>query len=232
MKKGTSPAQIFEIIEKLLEEGCSVKSKQLKKLVIERYNEIYSQSSKDTIIANLREDAMVKHQEDRIIFKLPQDNNKVDLMAVKIENGVVSIRVSQQKGNNSSFNSTSLSKTMDMLSDFINNDKIKNYFNLLPNDLNPEVNSLPYNVEIVIGMFLAEGQTTKKGNRVDINFISNNDYLKFMGIFNHNIVDLDYWVVKELKTRNHSYDAVAICSNFDDVYDKCINKLVKEYGNK
>ena len=231
MKKGASPAQIFEIIGKLLEEGHNINSDQLKKVVRGRYNEIYSQSSKDTIVANLREDAMVKFQQHRFIVKLPQDNNKVDLMAVKIEDEAVSIRVSQQKGNNSSFNSTSLSKTIDMLSDFINNDKFSKYFNLLPDSLNPNINGLPYNVEVVIGMFLAEGETTKKGNGVDINFISNNDYLRFMGIFNYDIIDLDYWVVKELKSKNHSYDAVGICGNFDDVYDKCVN-LVREDGNK
>jgi CRISPR/Cas system endoribonuclease Cas6 (RAMP superfamily) len=49
-----------------------------------KYNEIYFQTSKDTIISNLREDAMVEFQEERFITKLPQDNNKVDLMAVKI----------------------------------------------------------------------------------------------------------------------------------------------------
>jgi hypothetical protein len=69
MKKGASPAQIIEIISGLLNEGHSVKSEKLKNIVKERYNEVYSQSSKDTIIANLREDAMVKFQEDRLIFQ-------------------------------------------------------------------------------------------------------------------------------------------------------------------
>lgn len=231
MKKGASPAQIIEVISGLLNEGHSIKSEKLKNIVKERYNEIYSQSSKDTIIANLREDAMVKFQEDRFIVKLPQDNNKVDLMSVKIENGVVDIRVSQQKGNNSSFNSTSLSKTIDMLSDFIVNDKVRNYFELLPDELNPNINNLSYSVNVVIGMFLAEGKTTKSGKGVDINFISNNDYLRFMGIFNSDIVDLDYWVVKELTSRNHTYDAITICGNFDEIYDKCLN-LIENDGNK
>ena len=231
MKKGASPAQILEIIQELITEGKSVYSDDIKLKVMERYNSIYSQDSKDTKIANLREDAMVHFQDDRFIIKLPQDNNKVDLMAAKIENDIVDIRISQQKGNNASFNSTSLAKTIDSLSDFVIKDKVKNYFNLLPDHLNPNINNLEYKVDVIIGMFLAEGKTVKSKDGVDIKFMSNDDYLRFMGIINNDIVDLDYWVVEQFKSVNHSYDAVNICENFNTIYDKCLN-LLKSDGNK
>ena len=86
MKKGATPAQIFGIMYDLVEMGFIVKNDQdFKNLVIKKYNEIYCQTSKDTIISNIREDAMVEFQEERFICKLPQDNNKVDLISVKRE---------------------------------------------------------------------------------------------------------------------------------------------------
>lgn len=231
MKKGASPAQIFEILEKIVIEDKNLDEAEIKTKVIEEYNSIYSQDSKDTKIANLRESAMVQFQEERIIVKLPQDNNKVDLMAVKLSNNIVDIKISQQKGNNASFNSTSLSKTIDSLSDFVLNNKVKEYFNLLPDNLNPEVNGMDYKVEVVIGMFLAEGKTSKTKHGVEIKFLSNNDYLRFMGIINHDIIDLDYWVIKQFKLSTHNYNAVNVCTNFDEVYDKCLN-LIRVNGNK
>ena len=130
MKKGATPAQIFGIIYDLMDSGYIVNNSQnFKDTVIKKYNSIYGQTSKDTVISNLREEAMIEFQEERFICKLSQDKNKVDLMSVKIINNVVSIIVSQQKGNNASFNSTSLSKTLEKLSDFISENKIINYFN-------------------------------------------------------------------------------------------------------
>jgi hypothetical protein len=227
MKKGAIPAQIFGIIYDLKEIGHTVKyGQEFKNYVIKKYNEIYFQTSKDTIISNLREDAMVEFQEERFITKLPQDNNKVDLMAVKIIDNVVSIIVSQQKGNNSSFNSTSLSKTLEKLSEFITKDKIKEYFCLLPDKLNPNINGLIYNVEVIIGMFSAIGSTTKTKNGENIRFVSNDDYLQLMGIVSNDIISLDYWVINKFNGLNHKYSAIDNCCNFDYIYDRCIQKLL------
>lgn len=228
VKKGASPAQIIEIIETLLDGGENPNSSDFKSNVITMYNSIFGKTSKDTIVANLREEAMIKFQENRVIIKLPQDNNKVDLASIKIIDGIINFRVSQQKGNNASFNSSSLSNTLDGLASFINEDKIRQYFHLLPDHLNPLKTNLPYNVDVFIGMFLACGEgkkTTKNGG--EFKFITNDDYLTYMGI-TKNICELDYWVNKELKSRNHSYDAVDKCENFDIIYNKCLELVLND----
>lgn len=217
--KGIAPIQVIEIITLLVDSGTNITEPEFKDKVISKYNDIFLKNSKDTIIANLREDAMVEFQEDRFITKLPQDNSKVDLMSVKIIDNVVDIRVSQQKGNDASFNSSSLSKTIDSLYNFINGNKIVDYFHLLPEHLNPHKNGLTYNVEVVIGMILACGE----GNKSGIRTITNNEYVNYMGIFSKDICDIDSWASKQLKSRNHEYCAVDKCCNFDIIYDRCIN---------
>ena len=226
ISKGASPAQIIEIIESLRDSIVDITTTEFKDMVVSKYNEIFFKTSKDTIIANIREDAILKFQEDRVIIKLPQDNSKVDFMAVKIMDGVVDFRIAQQKGNNASFNSTSLAKTLECLKDFKTTNKITDYFDLLPDDLNPNKNGLPYNVDVVIGMFLACGETQMKGVRV----LTNDDYLRYLGIFTKDICELDYWVFKQFKNRNHEYSAIDKCCNFDTIYTKCINILLHD-GN-
>jgi hypothetical protein len=227
ISKGISPVQIIEIISSLVDVGFEIDRPDFKSKVISKYNDIFSKNSKDTIIANLREDAMVQFQEDRFITKLPQDNSKVDLMSVKIINNVVDIRVSQQKGNDASFNSSSLSKTIDSLTKFIEGNKITDYFYLLPEHLNPNKNGLKYKVEVIIGMILACGEGNKRG----IKTITNNEYLRYMGILSKDICDIDYWAYTQLKNRNHEYYAIDKCCNFDIIYDKCISIILND-GNK
>lgn len=227
VKKGASPAQIIEIIETLLDGGADVNSNDFKTNVITMYNSIFGKTSKDTIVANLREDAMIEFQENRVIIKLPQDNNKVDLVSIKIIDGVIDIRVSQQKGNDASFNSSSLKNTLDGLVSFIDEDKSRQYFHLFPDHLNPLKTNLPYNVDVFIGMFLACGEgdkKTKNGGKIKI--MTNDDYLSYMGITTKDICELDYWVNKQLKNRNHSYDAVDKCENFDIIYNKCLELVL------
>jgi hypothetical protein len=231
MKKGASPIQIIEIIDSLISPNTDINGKDFKNKVKSTYNSIFAKVSKDTKIANLRETVMIHFQEDRLIIKLPQDNRKVDLMSVKIIDGVVDIRVSQQKGNDASFNSSSLSNTLHELKNFINGDKVKEYFHLLPDDLNPLKNKLPYRVDVIIGMFLAIGTTIKKKDGFELKFMSNNDYLRYMGIVSNDICDLDLWVYNEFNKLGHTYDAVDKCDNFDIIYNKCLS-LVLNNGNK
>lgn len=228
VKKGASPAQIIEIIETLLDGGANVNSPDFKSNVIVMYNSIFGKASKDTIVANLREDAMVKFQENRVIIKLPQDNSKVDLVSIDIIDGVIDIRVSQQKGNDASFNSSSLSNTLDGLISFIDNDKIRQYFHLFPDHLNPLKTNLPYNVDVIIGMILACGEGSKTKNGREIMIITNDDYLRYMGITTKDVCDLDHWVNKQLKNRNHCYAAVDKCENFDYIYNTCLELVLND----
>ena len=136
--------------------------------------------------------------------------------------------VSQQKGNNSSFNSTSYQKTLEKLQFFHDNKLIENYFHLLPDELNPNKNNLPYHIEIIIGMTIAVGNPTILDEKRNIILYSNNDYLCKLGIINHDIMDIDYWIINQEKIKNHNYDAISKCCDFDYVYEKCIQKLIND----
>ena len=71
MKKGTNPAQIFLIIDKLKKNNPNLDITELmfKYKVIDEYNNVYSISSKDTIISNLREDAIINFQDNLHLIK-------------------------------------------------------------------------------------------------------------------------------------------------------------------
>jgi len=227
MKKGTNPFQIIMIIQDLLDNNSDldITEPQFKVMVENRYNEIYGVTSKETMAANLREDAIIEHQEDYKLVKLPQDGNKVDIMGAKIENGVVSLIVSQQKGNNASFNSTSFQKTLEKLKEFYDNKKVEQYFDLLPDELNPTLNGLPYSLEVIIGMAIACGQSQTLDSERNIKLFSNGEYLEKMGIHSYDMVDITLWVTNHDKIKNHKYDAVSKCCDFDEIYNKCIEKL-------
>ncbi len=222
MKKGVSIAQILLLIKDGINLGFKVNTDELKEFVIKGYNEIYSVTSKDTIIANLREEAIVNFQEGMFITKLPQDNNKLDLLAAKIENDRVKIVFSQQKGNNLSFNSTSLNKTLDILTNLKLNKNYEKYFNLLPNELNPNLNGLECDVDIIIGFTLAVGYKLYKLNGVEIMSYSGDEYLKYLGINNKTIFDIDFWVINHPKIVNHTYNAIEHCEDFNEVFSKCL----------
>jgi hypothetical protein len=224
MKKGTSPATVMTLIYEGLELGLT--EDKLKKSVINRYNQIYSVQSRDTIIANLREDAIVEHQEEMIIRKLPQDNNKVDFIAVKIENNRLKIVISQQKGNNASFNSTSLSKTLEKLSELVRQKKYTQYFNLLPDEYNPLITNMEYDIKVIVGFTLACGSTNYIYDEVTIPFLCGKDYLNEIGIYSKSMIDLDYWVLKQEKIKKHEYNAIDNCCDFNIIYDACLTKIL------
>jgi len=227
MKKGTNPSQTLMIINEIKSEynNIEVTSERFKNMVINRYNSIYSTTSKDTIIANLREDAMIYHQEEMFLTKLPQDGNKVDILGAKRVNNCVKIVISQQKGNNASFNSTSFQKTLEKLQYFLDNSLFEQYFNLLPEHLNPNICGLNYEVEVIIGMTIAFGETIILDKERNIKMYAGENYLTKMGICSYNIIDLDMWCINNSKIKNHSYDAISKCCDFDEIYNKCIEKI-------
>ena len=227
MKKGTNPSQVLMIISDITSEnpGIEITTPPFKKMVEKRYNQIYSVTSKDTMISTLREGAMIHHQEEMFLVTLPQDGNKVDILAAKNVDNTIKIVVSQQKGNNASFNSTSFEKTFEKLQNFKDNLLVEQYFHLLPNELNPKVCGLNYELEVIIGMTIACGDTEIIDNERNIKIYSQSEYLKKMGILSYDIVDLDMWVINQDKIKNHSYNAVDKCHNFDEIYNKCIQKF-------
>lgn len=228
MKKGTNPAQILRVICKIKDKHPSIdfNSTIFKSKVVDEYNRIYGISSVDTMISILREDAIIHFQDQLKLFRLPQDNNKVDIMGVKQENGMIKIVISQQKGNNASFNSTSHQKTLEKLRSFYDNKLVETYFYLLPDHLNPIKVKLPYSLDIVVGMTIANGDDSILDSDRNIILSSNGNYLKKMGIVKHDMVDIDYWVINHKKIKDHTYDAVSKCYDFDYIYEKCINKLI------
>ncbi len=66
MKKGTNPSQILRLIYNIKDKNPSlvISSNEFKNEVIDEYNRIYSISSIDTIVSNLREDAILHFQDE------------------------------------------------------------------------------------------------------------------------------------------------------------------------
>lgn len=227
MKKGSNPAQILIIMRDIISENPTIvlTSQRFKEMVINRYNKIYGVTSKDTIIANLREDAMIYHQEEMTLVKLPQDGNKVDILGVKVVGNIIKFVISQQKGNNASFNSTSFQKTLEKLQSFIDNSLVEQYFHLLPENFNPNICGLDYEVEVIIGMTIACGDTVILDNERNIKMCSGSNYLEKMGIVSYTKVDIDDWVITQDKIKNHSYDAISKCCDFNEIFNECIDKI-------
>jgi hypothetical protein len=224
MKKGTNPAQILMIMNSIISENPNgiLTSPCFKEKVVNKYNETYGVKSKETIIANMREDAMIHYQEELVLVKLPQDGNKVDILGVKVVDNIIKFVVSQQKGNNASFNSTSYQKTLEKLQSFIDNSLVEQYFHLIPENLNPNICGLNYEVEVIIGMTIACGDTKILDDERNIKLYSGSDYLEKMGIFSYDMIYMDNWIINQDRIKNHLYDAVSKCCDFDEVFNKCI----------
>lgn len=199
---------------------------QKKEFVKVKYSKYFGLTSKETIKANVREDIVVKNQKNRFLTKLPQDLMKLDIMAANHDllNDKIKITFVQQKGNNSSFNSTSESKTIETMVNCLRDKTYVKYFNLLPEHLNPILTGKNYDVDFCVGMVNAIGERVNNRYGDVITYLSNDDYLKYIGL-EIDIVELSYQISKQDKILNHSYDAVDLCSNFDYIYDKCYCKI-------
>jgi hypothetical protein len=161
IKKGADPGVMVEL---LMSDDVKDMSKVDREItVMKRYNEYFGKTSKETVKANVREDIIVKNQKNRFLIKLPQDLKKLDIMAAHIDEGTDEIKItfSQQKGNNASFNSSSESKTLESISNCLNNKTYEIFFNLLPNNLNPNINCKKYQIDAVVGMVNACGKNIK-----------------------------------------------------------------------
>lgn len=223
IKKGADPSIIIE----LLSSGIivSLSEDEKKNEVKQKYSEYFGKTSKETQKANVREDIMVKNQKNRFLVKLPQDLKKLDIMAASFdENGDVRITFSQQKGNNASFNSSSESKTLENISKCIKNKTYQEFFDLLPDSLNPNKNGKKYFVDVCIGMVNACGGKTKYHDGVEIRYLTNDDYLIHLGL-EINTIQLAIQIENHEKIINHTYNAVSECSNWDEIYDKCVKYL-------
>jgi hypothetical protein len=229
-KKGADPSIILEILMSM--DLSNLNSEQLRDEVKEKYSSYFSKTSKDTIKAIIREDLIIENQKRRTLIKLPQDLKKLDIMAVNYNENkdVIEISLCQQKGNNASFNSTSESKTLECMSDCLLNETYKEFFNLLPDNLNPNKCGKKYVVDVCIGMVNACGSKIKIKNNVEIKYYTNNEYLSYLGL-DIDIVELAMLIEKNNRIKNHFYDAISECLNWDEIYDKSLN-LIKNNGIK
>lgn len=215
MKKGADPAILFMIMDELVEGGLSTTDRTFKFQVQSQYNAIHKVPSLRTKISNKREEAIIAHQDKLLIFKLPQDGNGMDLAAYKLDDTTIKFILVQQKGNNSTLNGGGKEKAIEKVKEFIDQDKITEYFYLLPDDLNPDKTGYEYSVEPIFGYYLATGSADFSG----IPVYTNNAYLKKIGIDN-SIVRLDRWVISNLDSLE--YNAVEKCTNFDEIYEECL----------
>jgi len=224
VKKGADPSIILEILNN--DNVKNLIEVERKKEVKKKYSEFFGKTSKETIKANLREDVIVNNQKNRFLIKLPQDLKKLDIMAAHYDesNDVVKITLSQQKGNNASFNSSSEAKTLECISKCINEKTYVDFFSLLPDDLNPNKNNKKYEIDVCIGMVNACGENVKKYNDVEIKYLTSNNYLSYLGL-EVNTVDIAFDIYYHCKIVEHSYDAISECCNWDYVYNKCKEKL-------
>ena len=226
MKKGSNNIAIFNLIESGVSLGLDLVSKEMKDYVINEYNRTYSTTSRDTIAANLKEEAILIYQEDMTIRKVDQDGKgSIDFIAAKISDNKVEIVISQQKGNDASFNAASKSDTLRKLSK-LKNGSYKDYFCFLPNDLNPDLNGLEYTIDIIIGYTNAFdnkiGTYKCKDDVNTIDYYCGDMYLRKLGIKNTNMLKIDYWVSKQEKIKVHNYDATSKCYKFDESYNECV----------
>jgi hypothetical protein len=223
IKKGADPGVMIELL--LSSDILSLSNNERKIEVKKRYSEYFGKTSKETKKANVREDIIIKNQKNRFLVKLPQDLKKLDIMGASLdENGDVRITFSQQKGNNASFNSSSESKTLENISKCIKNETYQEFFNLLPDNLNPNKNGKKYVVDVCVGMVNACGGKVKYHDGVEIRYFTNNNYLLHLGL-EINTIQLAVQIENHEKVINHTYNAVSECCNWDEVYDKCVIEL-------
>ena len=229
-KKGADPSVILEILMSM--ELSNLNGEQLRDEVKEKYSSYFGKTSKDTIKAIIRENLIIENQKKRTLIKLPQDLKKLDIMAVNYNEikDIIEVSLCQQKGNNASFNSSSESKTLECMSDCLLNETYKEFFNLLPDNLNPNKCGKKYVVDVCIGMVNACGSKIKIKNNVEIKYYTNNEYLSYLGL-DIDIVELAMLIEKTDRIQKHSYDAISECLNWDEIYDKSL-KLIKNNGIK
>jgi hypothetical protein len=224
IKKGADPGIILDI---LFSDNVKLLSPPEKKIEVKKkYSEHFGKTSKETMKANVREDVVVKNQKNRFLVKLPQDLKKLDIMAASIDktNDLIRITFAQQKGNNASFNSSSESKTLENISKCILTHSYQNFFNLLPDSLNPIKNKKKYVIDVCIGMVNACGCNLKIYNNVEFRYLTNNDYLLYLGL-EINTTQLAFQIENQDKIKNHTYDAISECCNWDEIYDECVNLI-------
>jgi len=226
IRKGADPSIILELLLEIQDENLSENDR--KDCVLKKYNSHFGKTSKETIKANVREDIVIKNQKKRFLSKLPQDLKKLDIIAAHFDENedLIKITFSQQKGNNASFNSSSESKTIENISDCIIKGSYKSFFDLLPDHLNPFKCKKNYKVDVVVGMVNACGENTKVYNGIEIKYLSNDEYLLYLGL-EIDTVELAFQIQNEEKIKLHNYDAVSECCNFDEIYNKCLSKIQK-----
>lgn len=224
IKKGADAGLMIDLLSQ--KEVQNLSNDQRKKVVQKKYNEYFGKTSKETYKANVREDIIIENQKKRFLVKLPQDLKKLDIMAAHLceETDIIKITFAQQKGNNASFNSSSESKTLESISNCVNKNTYKEFFRLLPDELNPNINGKKYEIDVIIGMVNACGENVKYKDGVEIKYLTNDDYLLYLGL-EIDIVELAFQIQKQDKIINHYYDAVFECCNWDEIYNKCIDKL-------
>lgn len=224
IKKGADPGIILELLSS--DDIVTLSVPEKKEVVKKKYSEYFGKTSKETMKANVREDIIVKNQKNRFLVKLPQDLKKLDIMAAHLDESddLIKITFAQQKGNNASFNSSSESKTLESISKCVKNNTYKDFFNLLPDNLNPNINGKKYTVDVCIGMVNACGYNIKVQDNIEIKYLTNNDYLVYLGL-ELNTIQIAIQVENHNKIKTHTYDAVSECCNWDEIYDECIIEI-------
>jgi hypothetical protein len=70
-------------------------------------------------------------------------------------------------------------------------------------------------------MVNACGHNIKVQDNIEIKYLTNNDYLRYLGL-ELNTIQIAIQVENHNKIKTHTYDAVSECCNWDEIYDECI----------
>lgn len=225
-QKGTDCTVLLNILNNILSENIFNTKEDILNESIKRYNSYFKQYSTNTKWNNLREDAVIVFQKNKFIKKLEQTGTKLDFItAHRNKEQKIVVEFFQQKGNSSSQNSTSGPATYENIAECIKNKTYEEFFNILPNHLNPLKNNQDYEIGFFLGYGTAIGDSNSKDyNGVKITTLCGNEYRQKLGLESTDF-EMAKWILDTYKDTN--YDAVNKCKDwnnkFDEFYENVFN---------
>jgi hypothetical protein len=226
MTKGTDCTVLLDILKNILNENIFNTKEDILNEAIKKYNAYFKPYSTNTKWNIMREDAMVALQKNKCIKKLKQKGIKLDFItAYRNESQKIIIEFFQQKGNSGSQNSTSKPATYDNIADCIKNKTYLEFFNILPDDLNPLKNNEDYEIDFFVGYGTAIGYSNCEDyDGVKITTLCGDEYRQKLGLESTDF-EISSWILDNYKDTN--YDAVNKCKDwnnkFDEFYENVFN---------
>jgi len=218
-QRGTDSTVLLYILKEIIGENVFKTKEDIRKETTKRYNFYFKQYSTNTKWNNKREDAMIALQKNKFIKKLKQKGTKLDFItAYRNKSQKIVIEFFQQKGNSSSQNSTSGPATYGNIADCIKNKTYTEFFNILPDDLNPLKNNEDYEIDFFVGYGTAIGHSNSDYyNDVKITTLCGDEYRQKLGLESSDF-EISSWILNNYEDTH--YDAVNKCKDWDNKFDE------------